>query len=132
MKLEWLEKYAIGINSIDEQHKVLIELINQLSDSIITNNRNNISEALMGLVDYTMNHFLVEESIFEQIGYSETPGHKAEHDKFTGKIMSVLDSFEGGAELNSDIIPFLNDWLLHHILKVDKAYVPIFQQNSIT
>ncbi len=49
-----------------------------------------VSEILEGLVDYTYNHFIMEEELFERLRYPETAAHKARHNVFTGKISGLL------------------------------------------
>lgn len=130
--LRWSEEYELGIECIDEQHKALVQLINDLGASLSANDKAAQHEVLMGLVDYTMNHFIFEEDMFGQTGYVEAPGHKEEHGRFTETIINALGEFEGGKELGGEMLPFLTDWLLHHILKVDKAYVGHFRLHRIS
>lgn len=131
--MPWSEALQLGIESIDDQHKWLVNATNQLHDEINqpSPDRAIIGQILEGLVEYTMNHFLMEEDLFLRLDYPETTGHKAEHDGFTSRTMNLLMQFEDGADLGSEALELLKNWLQHHILQVDRAYVPFLKANGI-
>lgn len=79
-------------------------------------------------MDYTHNHFIVEEVLFQQHDYPETPAHQAQHNRFTEKAMDLLLRFEDGEEVSTEALDFLKDWLVHHICRVDRAYLSFFQE----
>ena len=106
----WSKELEVGIGEIDEQHKWLVDLTNQLHD------------ALEGGA----------EDLFLRLGYPETDAHKAEHNKFTGQIMNLIERHENGDSAGEKTLELLKDWLTHHILKVDKAYVDHFRANGIS
>ena len=130
----WTDELVVGFDQIDEQHRWLVDMTNKLHDELAKPNpdRAAVGEILEGLMDYTMNHFIVEEDLFQRHGYPETLAHKAEHDRFTSGIMELLDRFEEGADINDDALNLLKDWLTHHILTVDKGYAPFFKEKGIT
>jgi len=66
------------------------------------------------------------------LGYPETEAHKAEHNKFTGQIMDLLDRHDSGESAGDETLTLLKEWLTHHILKVDKAYVEHFKAHGVT
>ncbi len=53
-------------------------------------------QVLEGLVDYTHNHFIEEEVMFQRYGYPQTAEHTAEHAHFTAQAMDWLLRFEAG------------------------------------
>ncbi|HEX6735395.1 MAG TPA: bacteriohemerythrin [Azonexus sp.] len=124
--MPWTDALALGIESIDQQHRWLVDATNRLHAEITQPEpqRAVLGEILEGLVDYTMNHFVLEEELFQRLGYAETPAHKAEHDAFTATAMDLLLKFEDGASVGAPVLDFLKEWLQHHILKVDRAYAP--------
>lgn len=126
--MPWSKEFEIGIDQIDEQHHWLVDLTNQLHEEVTKAepDREVIGEILVGLVDYTYNHFIVEEELFQRYEYPETDAHKAEHNKFTKEAAELLIKHEDGAEVTTEALDFLKDWLKHHILKVDKGYVTFF------
>ena len=127
--MPWSAELELGIAKIDEQHHWLVDRINALHDELgrPAPDRQALGDILESLVDYTMNHFIVEEEIFKRHGYPQTDAHLGEHNTFTGRIIVLLDQFHEGAEVGGETMALLKDWLTHHILTVDKAYVPFFK-----
>lgn len=132
--MPWTDALAMGIESIDKQHRWLVDATNRLHAEIskAAPERAVLGEILEGLVDYTMNHFVLEEELFERLGYPETPAHKAEHDAFTATAMQLLLQFESGESVGLPVLDFLKEWLLHHILKVDRAYAPFLKAAGVS
>jgi len=120
----WSDKYSVRINSIDTQHKKLIEIINKLHDSMSKGTSKDIlNPILQELIKYTIEHFAFEEALLKSHNYISLPTHKMEHDRFTKKVQGFQTDFEAGrASISIDIITFLKDWLLNHILKTDMNY----------
>ncbi len=131
--MPWSDAFVLGIESIDSQHRWLVDATNRLHDQLSSDQPDSavVGEVLEGLVDYTMNHFILEEDLFNRLGYEETPAHKQEHDAFTNKAMNLLLNFEGGEPVTHEVMEFLKDWLQHHIMKVDRAYVPFLKANGV-
>ena len=127
--LPWSSDLMLGIPAIDEQHRCLVDLINALHAELArpVPDRLVIAEVLEGLVDYTHNHFIVEEVLFQEHGYPQTQAHMQEHAQFTAKAMDWLMRFEDGEDVNLEAMEFLKEWLIHHICEEDRAYVPFFQ-----
>jgi hemerythrin len=132
--MPWTDALEIGIASIDNQHRWLVDATNRLYGEITkpSPDRAVLAEILEGLVDYTMNHFVLEEELFERFGYPETAAHKAEHDAFTATAMDLLMQFESGESVGPPVLDFLKEWLLHHILKVDRAYAPFLKAAGVS
>ena len=132
--MPWTSALELGIDEIDQQHQRLVDLTNQLHDELSHDlpRREAIGDVLEGLVDYTHNHFIVEEVVFQQHDYPDTPAHKAQHDSFTGKAMDLLMRFEDGEEVTFEALDFLKEWLVHHICEVDRSYLPFLRaQNAL-
>lgn len=131
--MPWSENFILGIKSIDEQHRWLVDATNRLHEQVESSAPNDdvLREILEGLVDYTVNHFILEEELFDRLKYPETEAHKAEHDDLTRQAIQLLLDFEKGATVSENALEFLKGWLMHHILCVDKAYVPFLQQYGI-
>lgn len=131
--VEWSSKYHIGIKEIDDQHKVLVDIINKLYASFGSNSsKKEIKKNLKELVDYTVFHFGNEENYFKKFGYKDTPEHLEQHKKFVDKIKNFANEFEeGDSTVSLDIINFLKDWLINHILKIDVRYVPFLKEHGV-
>lgn len=127
--MPWTPELELGLAAIDDQHRQLVAMTNALHDELsrAAPGRDAVGRILEGLVDYTHNHFIVEEVLFQRHGYPETPAHQAEHNGFTAKATDLLMRFEDGEEVSAEAMTFLKDWLVHHICKVDRAYLPFLK-----
>ena len=127
--MPWTSELELGFEEIDRQHQELVRLTNLLHEELCCPipRREAIGEVLEGLVDYTHNHFIVEEVLFQRHGYPETAAHQAEHNGFTARAMDLLTRFEDGEEVSLEAMELLKGWLVHHICKVDRAYLPCLQ-----
>ncbi|MGV8892763.1 MAG: bacteriohemerythrin [Burkholderiaceae bacterium] len=130
--MPWSEDFSVGLSVVDEQHRWLFDATNRIYDELNkeTVDRKVIAEVIEGLMDYTMNHFIVEEVEFERYDYPDTRAHKALHNTFTSSIMNMLTNFEAGEAVENEMLELLKNWLLQHILKVDRAYVPFFKEKA--
>lgn len=128
----WSEAFEIGIPEIDEQHYWLVQQTNRLHRALHDAENNlNVGKLLEELMDYTVNHFIVEEEIFGRLGYPNTLEHLQQHSRFCEQIMGLLMRFDSGEEVGAECLDMLKNWLTHHILKADKAYVDFFQEHGI-
>lgn len=132
--LNWTEELSVNIDSIDEQHKKLIELISDFYDNIQKrSNDENISRLIKGMKEYTIRHFVTEEKYMRQYDYPDYPTHKQEHEKFIAKVKEIEEKFNSGKLIISfEITTFLKDWIKKHILEIDKKYSDFFIQHGIS
>lgn len=133
MFMPWNDELLTGIAEVDTQHKWLVDATNRLHDELSKPQPDAavVGDILEGLVDYTFNHFIMEEELFERLGYPETAAHKAQHNVFTAKISGLLLRHESGEVASGEALELLKDWLIQHIMKTDKAYVPFLQSKGI-
>lgn len=119
---EWDDKYSVGIKGIDDQHKKLFDIINDLNWAKTNKvGRSFISDILNRLVVYTIAHFSVEEELMTRHGYSNYAGHKTAHDKFKERVgLFISDYNNGKAELTAEILQFLIKWLQVHTTGEDR------------
>jgi len=131
--MPWTEELLTGISEVDLQHKWLVDATNQLYEEITKPNPDSevIGEILFGLVDYTYNHFIMEEELFKRLGYSESDAHIAQHNQFTKNVSGLLERHDRGEAVTEEALALLKDWLIHHIMKTDKAYVPFMTEKGV-
>lgn len=129
----WNDGFSVNIQEIDDQHKVLINLINDVYKGMVLNKtREYLGRSLDALVDYTVNHFGYEERLFDQYNYPGTEEHKEAHGKLVGQVSDFHEKFKrGDANVDSALMRFLKDWLMNHILGTDQKYVTFFNQNGV-
>jgi hemerythrin-like metal-binding protein len=122
--VEWKDDYSVGIDSIDQQHKKLLSLINQLQTAVDYSTGEEFErEALDELVDYTKTHFTYEEGLLEQNDYPDFEPHKAQHQEMIKEVERVLAEYEKDHDTAMrNAADFLKDWLINHINGTDKEY----------
>ncbi|NPA40106.1 MAG: hemerythrin family protein [Thermodesulfobacteria bacterium] len=129
--IEWTEEFLTGFPEIDTQHKRLVILTNHLYECIRSGEAPQVvDEILDDLFAYAHYHFKTEERLMEKYDYPELPSHRREHQKFIAKIREFLDERQHSEEktkLTIEIMKFLKDWLISHVLGTDKKYVPYLQ-----
>ena len=132
--VEWTERLSVGVTSIDDQHKKLVSLINQLHDGMLSGKgREILSSVLKGLIDYTTTHFKYEEDIFVRTGYPDAAAHKAAHADLVRQVKEIERKLDqaGPATLTIKTMNFLKDWLTSHIQGEDKRYSPHFAAKGV-
>lgn len=122
--LEWNKSFAVGIEEFDEHHKHLIDLLNEAYNNFITGaSHQAVGESLGKILDYATYHFSAEEHWMELHGYAGLPLHHAEHEKFTRRVLEIIENFhESKSNLSLEILNILKNWLFDHILKTDAYY----------
>ena len=124
--VNWKENYAIGILAIDEQHKELFRLTNEvyalLNDVLITDKYDQILSVIDALREYTIEHFAAEEAYMLEKRYKKFFFHKTLHADFIDKINSIdLTQIDNDQNLYvRKILNFVAEWLVDHILIEDK------------
>ncbi|HVI52023.1 MAG TPA: bacteriohemerythrin [Candidatus Sulfotelmatobacter sp.] len=130
----WNDKFSVGIESIDREHKVLVDLIDQLHEAFVNGNvATAIGPILSALVEYTHSHFDREEAMMAEKGYPDLAAHREVHRELRRQVEEVYDRFlEGGAagKMGNEVLAFLHDWLYFHIMETDKDYVPFMKDEG--
>ena len=130
---KWEEKYSVKVQEMDDQHKRLFELINQLHDAMQSGKGNALlTEIVKGLKDYSITHFSAEEKYMEKIKYSGLAEQKEQHRTFIKKVEEYEQQVSlGKLSLSIEVLTFLRDWLVNHIQRVDKKYSEDNQTNAV-
>lgn len=120
--LTWNDKYAVDVVEIDEQHRHLFRLTNDFHDALtIGTAKKNLGDALDALVDYARRHFMDEEKLMADSQYPELAHHRIEHDRLTREALDFRARFVEGKPVSTlEFAKFLSDWLVKHIIVMDK------------
>lgn len=124
--VQWSDSMSVGNVHIDEQHKILIDTINQLASAESQNDRPVVAMIIDELVSYAAFHFHFEEHLIEASGYPEIEKHRRIHEGFVSWVTDVREEFifHRRAQVGERILNFLRDWLRDHILGEDQRYRP--------
>jgi len=134
MRIEWTEKLESGYKEIDDQHRDLINRINEFFDGL---EKHYTSEAttrtLKYLVGYVKKHFSTEERLMTEYGYEEYDHHYAAHKKLTEELVSCyrrLVASGNSAEVSEDLTEVLQVWFLEHILGYDMKMIDFLKSKT--
>jgi len=125
--MNWTDKLSVGIASIDEQHKKLVNLLNELYEGILAGHAKDVLDHVLDeLLKYTKGHFSYEETLFAKTGYADSAAHKKEHDNLIKQVLEAQTKYKAGvtATHSLEVMKFLKQWLTNHIQGTDKKYGP--------
>lgn len=126
----WNTDYAIGIEKIDDQHKELFRILNELGEAMWDGKgKEEIGKTLTFLANYTVEHFTSEEEFMLAHGYPDYPEHKRVHEDFVAEVTEFIEKFnneELPVSVTTSVLNRLGDWTRQHVRQMDKeigAYV---------
>ncbi|MCK9168792.1 MAG: bacteriohemerythrin [Treponema sp.] len=125
-KIEWNDSYLLGISEIDNQHKKLLAVANDLYDAASGSAGNymlKMSKVLKALTDYTVYHFGEEEKFMKKYGYEDVDLHKKEHDAFVAQVNNQIQRLGAGSQNDALVFySFVAGWVLTHIADKDRVW----------
>lgn len=118
-RLLWSERLSVGIEQIDDDHKVLIALLDRASARGLS--EEEVDGIIAELIDYTLYHFRHEEAIMEACGYLNLEDHRTTHRKLTARAEEFAEQWrkDRSDEVIQDLLDFLRTWLVEHIMTED-------------
>jgi hemerythrin len=121
-RIVWKESYKLGIRGVDEDHFILVGMISQLEEAVYSGQgRTSAKQLLRNLVSYVKVHFTREERLMKSHQYPDLPAHRALHDGFARTILEFQESYQQGhLDLADEVLHYLKDWLIGHILGPDR------------
>lgn len=120
------DSFKTGISLIDEEHKTLFDIISKIYTTLETELVHDKYDAIMDIIgelrEYTHVHFSDEEEYMKSIGYEGLARQQLLHQKFIDTLNEVdLNEVDDNQQAYLyECLDFLKNWLVNHILKVDK------------
>lgn len=126
--IEWKDRMSVGVDALDNDHRKLIALLNQLHD-LMRGVRTDITahQIVHELVKYTEYHFDCEERLMRLVRYPEYEEHVRIHRDLKRRIIAFEQKFLSYPASEALVLPlfdFLSDWLMRHILREDMKLRP--------
>lgn len=131
----WQESYSVGVGAIDRDHRLIIDLVNQLHEAQETaQTRDVVVSVLNILCEYVERHFAVEEDAMERGGYPHVDQHRREHRRLSQRVREMRQLYtEGEYEaVGPEMMMFLTHWLSSHILGADMRYRPWVEDGEVS
>ncbi|MCF8207956.1 MAG: bacteriohemerythrin [Rhodoferax sp.] len=132
--IAWNDRLMTGIPLIDEQHQILVNMLNdanvRMTHSI---GRDVLEEMVRDLMSYALYHFDIEEELMLDSHYqpAQQERHVREHRRFSETVAQVRQNLLLGKLISrEELLGFLNDWLINHILHTDMEFARYLQQSK--
>lgn len=127
--IQWSDKLATGVEEIDSQHRYLINAINNAREALIERrDLERIGPLTKDLLAYAIFHFDTEEDLMREYGYDREAGadaaaHHQEHRDFSARVIAIRDALNEGLPVAAeDLVGFLENWLIGHIMQTDQKF----------
>lgn len=135
-KFIWTPEYSVWVESIDEQHRHFFGIANRILEIAEKDilNHSEVLAAIEELGNYAFYHLSTEEIYFDEFHYDGAVEHVAAHNDFREKTQSIIDNARAGGDLKKiaqEAASYAGQWLLNHILVMDKKYSQFFQEHGI-
>ena len=131
--LTWNEQLSVGIAELDQQHKQLAEMVNDLYDGVGGRRDETVLQRLLHeMIALAGVHFQTEEWYMRSYGFDGYDRHKGEHAALMAKVHDLKSRIDSGqARITSDVVMFLRNWLQGHILGEDMNYAIFLARQGI-
>jgi len=128
----WHHSYSMGIKVIDDQHKGLLDFVNDIFNHATGDEREErlwFKDVIQQAVDYVKEHFATEEKYMIATKFPDYAAHKKAHEEFTLTVIKSVKDFDTGKRLVlKKFAYFLKDWVLSHVAVMDRQYADYFRR----
>lgn len=117
----WDDSLSVGIDIIDEHHRYLFDLINDLYDVVINKRgAREVARLIKSLDAYAKVHFRSEELMMKHYGFEGIHRQETQHHAFEAKIREFYEELHDNPLVAQfDVLSYLREWLVRHILVED-------------
>lgn len=121
---QWSDEFSVNIEEVDEQHRTLVGLVNDLHVAIREHRGKTASRKVLDrLAEYTRTHFMLEESLMRLTRYPGFDVHRQQHEDLIAQVQSLQYKLDHeNAAITFELLNFLRKWLIQHILESDKRF----------
>ncbi|MDX2512842.1 MAG: bacteriohemerythrin [Desulfobacterales bacterium] len=131
--IEWTDSFSVGVALFDEQHRRLLDMLNtMIKNPTATTRSETIGDVLADMTRYAQEHFKSEEDLMTEHHYPHLEAHKHQHQGFQEKVARLcMATAEGQTTVPRELLAYLQQWLIRHILQADMAFKPFFEQKGV-
>ena len=114
--IEWKNHYSVGVDAVDYEHRELIELINQLHESLLAGSQELAVTAFLGEIFRAISaHFAIEERFMHEHRYDQFAEHKQAHERLLEEIRDIMDGYDADPEgASNQLSDRLDAWFTLH------------------
>ncbi len=124
------ERYGIGNPVIDQQHREVLDIVNQVIDAQEEKDDDGAIEVLMRMNEYASYHFSTEEDMLQVVDFPELEAHRKLHADFTEQVSQFMIAATQGDLILGEILQYLRGWWEEHILDEDQQFRGYLSDNG--
>jgi len=131
---EWSDDLHLGVESLDDDHKKLVELICAWCDAVTSGRDLVATDGLFkDLLDFAREHFKAEEAEMEVHAYEDSDFHRREHEALIARLDDTFRAIYANAQydLAAESIDFVRDWAASHIVTLDRQYAEFLKRQRV-
>ena len=127
----WDASLSVGIDVIDEHHRYLFDLTNDLFETVkYKKGSRQVARVLKALDQYVKVHFRAEERMMAFYGYGRMDVQAHQHAHFENRLKEFYQELhENPVAAQFDVLVYLKSWLVQHIA-VEDAQLRALVSNS--
>lgn len=135
MSMEWNESFVLGIEEIDEQHKMIVEHFKMLSDAVRDAREQEVlADMAKFMVEYAQFHFKTEERYMKQFAYPDMAEQISEHEQFSRDAIDLQSKISGGGNthvLAVELTGKMFRWVFQHIRDHDRKMAQYIKDKMV-
>lgn len=117
----WKDAYSIGNETIDAEHRQLLELATDIASFARSGERlERIKAAIVRLYDYAKTHFHHEEEYMRSIAYPKLAEHEALHHAIIHEMNTIMQHSGNIDALVHKFKRLMVVWVIEHIITEDR------------
>jgi hemerythrin len=131
--MSWSNKFSVGVKTLDDQHRNIIESLNELHAAAMKGQMKEVAGSLLAkLISYAREHFSAEERLMESAKFPGLAEHRAKHQELAGKAGVFISRHEkGDATVYIELLHFVRDWQTKHMQNEDQEYARWFSAHGV-
>jgi len=131
--LTWNHACGVGVSAMDDQHGILMDAMNDLRLALVRGaGREQVSQLLDQLIEFTRMHFASEEQLMEHTGFPGLAAHRHQHHALLAQGLEAAHRLQYGESVEMhQLLCFMRDWFLKHIEGPDREYGPWLNAHGI-
>ena len=130
--MTWSEEDTVSVESIDDQHKAIVDLVNDLHMNLGSDKEFYTKHLIGELVKKVREHFDTEENFMRDYKFPNYISHKLEHDRFFNKIQDFNSQLENGNEdVNLELLRSIKRWFYNHLEINDRKIAAYLREQGV-
>ncbi|MGM0462012.1 MAG: bacteriohemerythrin [Fibrobacterota bacterium] len=126
--VSWSDSFRVGDVFIDAEHRILFKIAQQVSEQNGRLDAEQVKRYIQLMLEYTQVHFHHEEDLLQQIGWKNLSDHRGRHKNIIHGMKELITAHRDTRVLQKKMLPFVNDWVLDHIIHSDCAFTDLLTE----